>query len=108
MNTATPVETALLLRTVANQLGRARRVPLAAHLTLDISAYLTTLDEAERVAAVDAVASALGIVAGPVRVASYWEYRATRDDGGLHLVVVTEISGPRLCACGAACTHEAA
>lgn len=106
MNTSTPADAATWPRAVADLLERSAPAPLTVHLMLDVSRYRTTLTEAERVAAVDGVASALGLTARATKATTYWEYQAQRIDGACHLAVSTDIAGPLLCACGAACTHH--
>lgn len=106
MRTATPAETATWLGTIADRLERSVPAPLTVYLTLEVSQYKTELSEAARVVAVDAVASALGMTAGPTRMASLWEQVARRAEGLHYLSVLTSIAAPQLCACGAACTHR--
>jgi hypothetical protein len=105
MSTATPFETATWLRAVADQLEKPTPAPLTVYLAFSVCQFETTLSEADRVSAVDAIASALGVTAQPTKVASFWQHKAERSGGPHHLVVSTAIAGPRLCACGAACTH---
>ena len=105
MSGATPCDTAGWLRAVADQLDRSAPAPLTVHLTLYVSEYETTLSEAERVAAVDGVASVLGMTARPSKLASVWEHTGYQNEGAYHLSVSTGVAGPQVCACGAACTH---
>jgi len=105
MNTTTPADAAAWLRAVADLLDRAAPVPLCVTVSLDVSEYCTSLTEADRVAVVDGLASALGLSAQPARVASFWEHVAKRSDGAFYLSVGTGIAGPRICACGKACAH---
>jgi hypothetical protein len=102
-----PADAATRLRTVADELAAAGPAPLTVHLVLAVTRFEASLTEAERVAAVDAVASALGLTAAPAKsTASLWEHLAHRGDGGFHLSVTTDIASPRVCACGATCAHD--
>ena len=105
MNTTTPTETARRLRAVAGLLAQAEPAPLTVHLFIDVSRYLTTLTETQRIAAVDAIASALGLTATTAKANPFWEHRAAQKDTGFHLSVSTDVEGPQMCACGATCTH---
>jgi hypothetical protein len=105
MTTTTPADTANWLRAVADWLERSTTAPPTISISLNVSRYQTTLSESERVAAVDAIAAALGMTAHPTKVISSWEYTAECTDGPHRLSVSTSIAGPQLCACGTACTH---
>jgi hypothetical protein len=108
VNTLTPAEVAGRLRTVADRLDLAEPAPVTAYVVLAVSrSYPETMTEAERVAAVDAVASALGMSASPTKlVSTLWQHLAERSDDGFHLSVSTHIAGLQICTCGAACTDD--
>ncbi|HZO64507.1 MAG TPA: hypothetical protein VFB74_05860 [Kribbellaceae bacterium] len=105
MNTTSPADAAAWLHTVAELLGQAAPVPLRVTVSLGVSEYRTSLTEAERVAAVDGLASALGLSTQPAKNASFWEHVVKRSDGAFYLSVGTDIARPRICACGKACAH---
>lgn len=108
MNALTLMEIESRLRAVADKLATVESSPAIVHLTIDISSYETGLAEAERIAVVDAIATAFGLKAAPTKVSAFWEHQAAQHDHGFYLSVLTGINGPRVCACGAACTHVGA
>jgi|SRR5688572_14358803 len=106
MNTIKPAETARRLRRIADLLDATSPVPLTVHLILDVSRYRTAMPEAQRIAAVDAIAAQLGLTAAPAKTATtVWEHQAALNDGGFHLSVATDIEALHRCACGAECPH---
>jgi hypothetical protein len=103
----TPAQVAARLRVLADLLDvTADPAPLRLYLSLSVPRYFTDLNEPRRAAAVTAVAAALGMTAAPEPAASGWRHQATEHGDGFTVVVHTDIAGPRVCACGAACTHS--
>ncbi|GAA1031449.1 hypothetical protein GCM10009557_26850 [Virgisporangium ochraceum] len=111
MNTMTPAQVAARLRILADLLDvtTGPPVPLRLYVSLDVSKHSTTLDQDSRVAAVTAVADALGMTAEPVKAnGGWWEHIATEHGDSYTVRVHTDITGPQVCACGVACTHGGA
>lgn len=109
MTTMTPPQAADRLRIVADLLAltAGTPVPLQMFLHLDVSKYSTSLDEPGRVAAVTAVADALGLTAEAVKQ-TWWQFEAIERGTGFVVRVYTDITGPQMCVCGATCTHTGA
>lgn len=107
-NTINPDTLAARLRKVADLLDGAAPTPLSVWLTLDVSRYHCRLTEAERVAAVDALAEVLGMPepAGKRVGTSFWQHVTELAGDGFRLVVETDTEPPaQRCACGAVCSH---
>ncbi|GGK32451.1 hypothetical protein GCM10010124_26540 [Pilimelia terevasa] len=68
---------------------------------------LLSQDEAAAVAAVDAVAAALGVPAMTGKEHGQWRHAAVREWDGFSTDVKTTVTPPRVCACGATCHHAA-
>ncbi|GGK09507.1 hypothetical protein GCM10010123_44240 [Pilimelia anulata] len=61
--------------------------------------------EAAAVGAVDAHAAALGVPAATGKEHGTWKHGVSRNWDGFGIDVNTRVAGPRVCACGATCTH---
>ncbi len=104
----TPDQTAQRLRALADALETAPVVAVESWLMLGVPGWGDDT-EAQRVADVNALATALGLSAEAVGTHSTWHHEADNGDRAFRVRVKTYIAAPaQRCACGATCTHAAA